>query len=174
MSGQNHIIAKTPLKLLPVTEFRKRQKSIDRGSKLALMSSMMKIKADVIEKKTKAKWMKERGNDAFQEKKYQEAEKWYSKGIELNKNSRPLWTNRAICRNRMKKYKEAISDCDSALSINPKCTKSITQKGSALLGFGRFDDAKAIFESLRTLGENTLADTYLKKLNDTKERDDFL
>ena len=83
--------------------------------------------------------------------------------------SRPLWTNRAICRNAMKKHEEALSDCKSALTINPKCTKSVVQKGNALLGLGFFEEAKTCYESLRTLGEGALADTYLKKLQDAQE-----
>ena len=71
----------------------------------------------------------------------------------------------------MKKYQEAISDCDSALSIDPKCTKSITQKGNALLGLERFDEVKECCESLRSLGENEYADYLLKKLHDVQETD---
>ena len=55
IDGQNHIIAVTPLKFLPPEEFQKRQKSIDTNSKVAMMSSMMKIKNDVIDKKKRAK-----------------------------------------------------------------------------------------------------------------------
>ena len=84
--------------------------------------------------------------------------------------SRPLWTNRAKCRNIMKKHEEAIHDCDSALSINPKCSKSIEQKGNAFLSLGRFDEARECFESLRPLGESVLADTCLKKLYAVQER----
>ena len=69
----------------------------------------------------------------------------------------------------MKKYQEAIADCNSALSIDPKCTQSITQKGNALLGLERFDEAKGCYESLRTLGENESADNLLKKLHDVQE-----
>ena len=116
------------------------------------------------------KELKEKGNAAFQKKNLQEAEKCYSEAIELNMGSRPLWTNRAICRNAMKKHDEAISDCDYALNINPKCTKSIAQKGNALLHLGLFDQAKVCYESLRPLGEGALADTYLKKLHDAQEK----
>ena len=42
------------MKFLPIKEFEKRQKSMDENSRLALMSSMKKIKAEVIEKKKKA------------------------------------------------------------------------------------------------------------------------
>ena len=66
-------------------------------------------------------------------------------------------------------FKEAISDCELALSIDSKCTESITQKAIALMHLRRFDEAKNSFESLRLLGKGNLADTYLKKLHETQE-----
>ena len=70
----------------------------------------------------------------------------------------------------MKKYEEAISDCDSALSIDPKCSRSIIEKGIALVGLRRFDEAKKVFESLRSLGKGASADFHLKKLRNAQER----
>ena len=49
--------------------------------------------------------------------------------------------------------------------------KSITQKGNAFLALGHFDKAKECYEELRTLGDDTAADCYLKKLDDVQERD---
>ena len=103
MNGQNHITAVTPMKFLPIKDFEKRQKAIDLQTTLALMTSMMTIKSEIIEKKMKAKELKDTGNKAFGRKKYEDAEKCYSEAIELNMGSRPLWTNRATCRNVMKK-----------------------------------------------------------------------
>ena len=83
-----------------------------------------RIKAsDVIENKKRAITLKEKGNNAFKKKKYEVAEKFYSEALQLNLDSRPLWTNRAVCRNTMKKYEDALADCLSALSIDPKNTK---------------------------------------------------
>ena len=113
--------------------------------------------------------MKELGNAAFQNKNFKEAEDFYSEAIRFNMGSRPLWTNRAKCRTTMKKYDEAISDCESALSIDPKHSESIVQKGNAFLSLGRYDEAGACYESLRSVGAATLADATLKKLHDTKE-----
>ena len=152
------------MEFLPAKDFEKRQKSINQAQKLALRDSMTRIISTVIEKKTKAKELKEKGNMAFQKKNFKEAEKYYSEAIQLNIGSRPLWTNRAICRNRMERFENAISDCDTALKIDPKCTKSISQKGNALFGLSRFDEAKNCYELLHTLGESSLANTYLKKL----------
>ena len=169
--GQNHIIAATPLKFLPPDEFKKRQKSIDSDRKLAIMASIPKTASEVIAKKIKARDLKEKGNVAFLRKKFEEAERFYSEAIQLNIGYRPFWTNRAKCRNVMEKFQEAISDCDSALSIDPKCTNSITQKGNALLGLKRFDEARECYESLRSFGEDSAVDNLLKKLHDIQERD---
>ena len=152
------------MKFLPAKDFEKRQKSINQAEKLSLRDSMRRIIPKIIDKKTKAKELKEKGNAAFQKKKFREAEKCYSEAIQLHIGSRPLWTNRAICRNRMENFDNALTDCDTALKIDPKCTKSITQKGNALFGLGRFDEAKKCYELLYTLGESSLAKSYLKKL----------
>lgn len=147
-------------------------------------------KANIIENKKKAIELKEKGNNAFDWEVYKVAEKYYSDGLKLNLDSRhgihipldtspawnqydpcerPLWTNRAMCRNKMGKYEDALADCISALSLDPKCTKSITQKGNALMGLGQFDEAEECYESLRSIGKTASADCYLKKLYETKE-----
>ena len=76
-----------------------------------------------MENKKKALKLKEWGNDAFKKKKYEIAEQFYSKALEKNPDSRPIWTNRAKCRNTMENHEDALTDCISALSIDPKNTK---------------------------------------------------
>ena len=78
----------------------------------------------MIGNKKKALELKEKGNDAFKRKKYEVAENFYSEALRLNSDSKPIRTNRAICRNAMKKHEDALADCMSALSIDPKCTKA--------------------------------------------------
>ena len=70
-----------------------------------------------IEKKIKAKELKEKGNASFKKNKRDEAEKFYTEALQLHPGCRPLYTNRAIVRNRMKKHEEAISDCNSGRSF---------------------------------------------------------
>ena len=132
------------------------------------MNSMQKF-TEVIEKKKKADELKQKGNTEFYKKKYLDAERLYSQAIELNIGLRSLWTNRAACRNIMEKFEQAISDCDTALSIDPRCTRTIIQKGNALLGLRRFDEAKEVYESLRSLGDSEAADVNLKKLHDAQD-----
>ena len=170
LNGQNFIVIPTPIKYLPKVEFEKRQKSMNSSSSPALMKSMSAIKSKVIESKNQAKQLKEKGNIAFYKKRYNDAEKCYSEAIQLNTGLRLLWTNRAACRYTMKKHNEALSDCDTALVLNPKCTRTIIQKGNALLALGRFDEAKDFYESLRALGEASSADHHLRKLENIQER----
>ena len=78
---------------------------------------------DVIENKKKALKLKEMGDDVFKLERYDVAERFYGEALKLNLDSGPIWTNRAICRNTMKKYEGALADCLAALSIDPKNTK---------------------------------------------------
>ena len=57
------------------------------------------------------------------------------------------------------------------MSIDSKCSKTIYQKGNALLELRRFDEAKEFYELLRSLGDAATADAGLKKLQDIQERD---
>ena len=69
------------MKFLPAKDFEKRQNSINQAQKLALRDSMARIIPKTIEKKTKAKELKEKGNAAIQRKNFKEAEKYYSEAI---------------------------------------------------------------------------------------------
>ena len=56
-----------------------------------------------------------------------------------------------------------------ALELDPKFVKPIVHKGNALLGLGRFDEARKCFNSLRSLGEKSLADISIKKVDAAEE-----
>ena len=165
IDGRNHILVVPPLTFLPKEEFDLRHKSVDPMRTESLMGSIFEIQSEITVKKNKSKELNKLGTKAFQKKNYAKAEKCYSEAIELNTGCRPLWTNRAACRNTMKKYGDAISDCDTALSIDPKCTRSIIEKGNALFNLARFDEAKECYESLRSFGKGASADSFLKKIH---------
>ena len=160
------------MKLLSINEFRKRQNCAKQEKGLQISHSTWNL--DVIQKeilnKIRSKQLKEMANHSFSQRKFDDAEELYSRAIELNKGLRLLWTNRAACRNTMKKYNEAISDCDVALSIDPKSIRTIIQKGNSLLALNRFDEAQECYELLRALGETQSATFYMKKVHDIKDR----
>jgi len=168
---------------LPIKKFQDRQiDTIDQDKTSVLMSSMTAIKSSVMDKKKKAIFLKEKGNSSFRLKRFKEAENFYSEAIAVYQGLSTLWTNRAICRNRIGKYEEAISDCEFALLLNRKdfkrkhvcehatdnVQKAIVQKGNALMGLGKFDAAEQVFGLLRDVGKRATADSYVKKVRDAK------
>ena len=109
--------------------------------------------------------LKEKGNIALKENRFEDADSFYSEGLDLVKDFKVLWTNRAICRMKMKRYEDAISDCDWALRLDEKCPKAITQTGHAYFELGRYDESRKWYQKLRTIGKGALADTYIKRLD---------
>lgn len=100
--------------------------------------------------KTKAE-----GNTLFKSGKYEQAHEVYTRALEidpLNKgtNSKIL-QNRALCSKALKKYTDAIADCDAALKLDPSYTKARRTRAKALGESGKWQDAindlKSIHES---------------------------
>ena len=77
------------------------------------------------------------GDNVFKLERYDVAERFYSEALKLNLDSGPVWTNRAICRNTMRKHEDALADCLSALSIDPKNTKKGIQNDEMALALTR-------------------------------------
>lgn len=46
---------------------------------------------------------------------YEKAVLWYSEGLDLIKDYKPLWTNRALAWLKMKYYNKCIKDCTRVL-----------------------------------------------------------
>ena len=52
--------------------------------------------------------MKNKGNDAFKNQRYEEAIDFYTKAIELDSSDVSFYSNRAACYLNLKKYDEAL------------------------------------------------------------------
>ena len=98
------------MEFLPIKKFQERQIDTIDSAKIS-MAAIATIKEAVMEKKKHAIILKEKGNASFKKKNFEEAEKFYSEAIAINQDLSTLWTNRAICRNKLAKYEEAISFC---------------------------------------------------------------
>lgn len=58
---------------------------------------------------------KDRGNQRLKMGLYKTAEKDYTDGLELRKDILPLYSNRALARNKLEKWEGAIDDCTRVL-----------------------------------------------------------
>jgi len=98
--------------------------------------------------------LKEGGNAAFKSGRFQEAINTYTEALEVdpaNKNTNSkILQNRALCLTRLKKWTDAVADCDKALELDPSYTKARKTRAKALGEGGNWEEAvreyKAIHE----------------------------
>lgn len=92
---------------------------------------------------------KNKGNDFYHAKDYKAAVESYSKSMqELDSNetvsavtSASLLLNRAAALLMLLQYREALSDCEKAISLDSSNSKAHFRKATSLKGLGRLEDA---------------------------------
>ncbi|XP_021174928.2 tetratricopeptide repeat protein 12 [Fundulus heteroclitus] len=93
--------------------------------------------------------LKGKGNEAYAQQDYEAAVKYYSDGLAVLRDMQPLYTNRAQAYIKLKRYKEAIRDCEWALKCNERCIKAYVHMGKAFLGLKKYNEAKSCFEKIQ-------------------------
>jgi len=91
--------------------------------------------------------LKEEGNKLFSHRKYEQALKQYSRAIQKAPTCDVLFTNRALCKIKLKKFDDACIDAREAISLSSISVKGHYLLGQALMHLSRYDDA---LKSLQT------------------------
>lgn len=102
-------------------------------------------KARSVKSREAHKWLK-KGNDLFDQAKYDEAIACYDKVIEVNPKNKWGWINKGAALAELTKYEEAIKIYDKAIQIHPQSADVWCNKGFALSGLNKFEDAIATFD----------------------------
>lgn len=89
---------------------------------------------------------KEKGNEAFYAKDFEEAEAYYSRGLHFAPDDPASWANRALVRLKLQKPELALADCEQALSLNPRYMKALHRKGKAFHELRRYEEAVNNFQ----------------------------
>uniref|UniRef100_A0A069DZ51 Putative dsrna-activated protein kinase inhibitor p58 n=1 Tax=Panstrongylus megistus TaxID=65343 RepID=A0A069DZ51_9HEMI len=137
-------------------------------------------KAMDIYKKAKAlKQKKEEGNEAFKANKNTEAYNLYSEALNIDPNNTStnakLYFNRATVSSKLGRLNEAISDCSSALKLDPNYLKALLRRAKCYMELQQYEEAikdyeKAVsMESSREM-KKLLADAKLE-LKKSKRKD---
>ncbi|KAJ1308927.1 hypothetical protein OPQ81_004612 [Rhizoctonia solani] len=90
--------------------------------------------------------LKDQGNKAFAEKKYDEAIDLFTKAIALDPSNHVLYSNRSAAKAGKKLWLEALEDAEQCIKINPTWSKGFARKGAALHGAQRWEEAIAAYE----------------------------
>lgn len=100
---------------------------------------------------------KAKGNEYMAKKEYEEAIKWYGKGIELDPANHVMYSNRSAAYLSAGKAAEALEDAVKCIELNPTWPKGYCRKGAALQVLKQYDEAVATFEEgLKKCGPNDM------------------
>lgn len=91
--------------------------------------------------------LKEKGNKALQDNKFEEAIKHYSDAIALDGNNHVLFSNRSAAYAKAENYEQALEDAETTIKLKSDWAKGYSRKGSALAYLNRFEDSIKAYET---------------------------
>lgn len=97
---------------------------------------------------TKAEEVKERANEFFKSKNYEQAAVLYAEAIELNPNVAAYYGNRSFANLRLENYGYALEDASKAIEIDRKYVKGYYRRASANMAMGKFKAALKDYETV--------------------------
>ena len=100
-------------------------------------------------------WIKKKANELFKEKKYEEAIEEYTKVLEFDPTNKKfnslILANRALCYQKLNKFKEALHDSNQSIKLNPYYARGYVKRGNVYMELKMYDDAKADFQKAKEL-----------------------
>ncbi|KAI7800503.1 tetratricopeptide repeat protein 12 isoform X2 [Triplophysa rosa] len=119
----------------------------------------------------KADALREKGNVAFARGDYETAVRFYSEGLDQLRDVQTLYTNRAQAFIKLKRYKDAISDCEWALRCNGRCVKAYVHMGKSYLALKNFSESRICYQKILEIEpqRETMVKAYMTQV-DTEEK----
>ncbi|XP_017775399.1 PREDICTED: stress-induced-phosphoprotein 1 [Nicrophorus vespilloides] len=109
-------------------------------------------------------FLKEQGNKALAENKFEEAVKFYTDAIIIDSNNHVLYSNRSAAYAKLQNYNLALADGEKTIEIKPDWPKGYSRKGLAQVYLEKYDDAiKTYQDGLRVDPDNVTLKDGLKE-----------
>ena len=130
---------------------------------------------DLLNKVNTIESVKNKGNEIFKQKKYEEAIEEYTKILEFDPNNKKfnslILANRALCYQKLNKNVEALRDSNQSIKLNPFYARGYIKRGNVYMELKMFDDARADFQKAKDLDPNvTGVEAYLSSANQQAEK----
>jgi len=110
---------------------------------------------NLLKKVNEIESVKNKANEIFKQKKYEEAIEEYTKVLEFDVDNKKfnslILANRALCYQKLKKYTEALRDSNQSIKLNPYYARGYVKRGNVYMELKMFDDAKADFQKAKEL-----------------------
>ncbi len=135
---------------------------------------------DLLNKVNTIESVKNKANDIFKQKKYEEAIEEYTKILEFDPSNKKfnslILANRALCYQKLNKNVEALRDSNQSIKLNPFYARGYIKRGNVYMELKMFDDARADFQKAKDLDPNISGvEGYLndanKKAESARKRD---
>jgi tetratricopeptide (TPR) repeat protein len=101
--------------------------------------------------------LKDEGNKLFGRKEYTKAFEAYEKALKMlpegHSEAVLLHSNKAACSMMLKKYKEAVNECTSALDVAPNNQKALLRRAKALEAMGLYKQALSDVQKVNKLDD---------------------
>eukprot|EP00210_Caulerpa_lentillifera_P000134 g129.t1 len=85
--------------------------------------------------------LKAKGNEAFKNKRFEEAVEHFTRAIEINPANHVLYSNRSAAQASLKRFAEALEDAKMVVQIKPDWPRGYSRLGAAHHGLGELRDA---------------------------------
>ena len=130
---------------------------------------------DLLNKVSTIESVKNKGNEIFKQKKYEEAIEEYTKILEFDPNNKKfnslILANRALCYQKLNKHVEALRDSNQSIKLNPFYARGYIKRGNVYMELKMFDDARADFQKAKDLDPNVAGvEGYLSEANQNAEK----
>ena len=135
---------------------------------------------DLLNKVNTIESVKNKANEIFKQKKYEEAIEEYTKILEFDPSNKKfnslILANRALCYQKLNKNVEALRDSNQSIKLNPFYARGYIKRGNVYMELKMFDDARADFQKAKDLDPNISGvEGYLndanKKAESARKRD---
>ncbi|XP_067007935.1 dnaJ homolog subfamily C member 7 isoform X2 [Anabrus simplex] len=97
------------------------------------------------------KQKKEEGNEAFKAGRFQEAYNLYTQSLKIDPHNistnAKLYFNRATVCSKLGRQNEAVTDCSSALELDPNYLKALLRRAKCYMDLGEYEDAVRDYEN---------------------------
>ena len=110
---------------------------------------------ELLKKVNEIEGVKSKANELFKQKKYEEAIEEYTKVLEYDQSNKKfnslILANRALCYQKLNKFKEALRDSNQSIKLNPYYARGYIKRGNVYMELKMYDDAKADFQKAKEL-----------------------
>ena len=110
---------------------------------------------ELLKKVNEIESVKNKANNIFKQKKYEEAIEEYTKVLEFDPQNKKfnslILANRALCYQKLNKHTEALRDSNQSIKLNPFYARGYVKRGNVYMELKMFDDARADFQKAKDL-----------------------